>query len=52
MPESTPEPPIANMQNLINQIAGTRPNTVIKGSAAVATVAESEKPAKKSGKHF
>ena len=33
MPESAPEPTIANMQNLINQIAGTKPNTNIKGSA-------------------
>ena len=33
MSEPEPEPPIANMQNLINQIATTKPNTAIKGSA-------------------
>ena len=33
MPEPTPEPPIANMQNLITQIATTKPNTIITGSA-------------------
>ena len=46
MPESTPEPKIANMQNLINQIAGSRPNTHIKGSAAGAASAsvKTDKP--------
>ena len=45
MPESAPEPKIANMQNLINQIAGTRPNTIISGSAnAAAAPAPPEAP--------
>lgn len=37
MPEPTPEPPIANMQNLINQIATAKPNTIITGSATGAS---------------
>ena len=39
MPESNPEAPIANMQNLITQIATTKPNTVITGSATEAPAA-------------
>ena len=50
MPESTPEPKIANMQNLMNQIAGTRPNTNIKGSANVAA-STSVKTDKSEGGH-
>ncbi len=42
MPEPTPEPPVANMQNLINQIATTKPNTVITGSATGASEAPPE----------
>ena len=50
MPESAPEPKIANMQNLINQIAGSRPNTNIKGSATGAASA-SVKADKSGGGH-
>ena len=49
MPDSAPEPKIANMQHLMNQIAGSRPNTHIKGSAAGA--AASEKPEKAEASH-
>ena len=42
MPESTPETPVADMQSLINQIATTKPNTIITGSATGAPEAPPE----------
>ena len=42
MPESTPETPVADMQNLITQIATTKPNTTITGSATGAPEAPPE----------